>query len=124
MPVLKLGKDDGDVGAALLFTPTVGPVVVTTVDNEFVADSANSGGLESPGGPGGNFGNGLPDLVRLGTVAIDGVEGSLGGGWDCRIFSLCALLSLLDFDPSLLRKPSMRLRALTGVECGSQPDLS
>ena len=124
MPVLRLGKDDGGVGAALLFTPTVVAVVVKIVDDELVVveDSANSGGLESPSGPGRNFGDGLPDLMGLRTVGIDDVGGNLGRGWDCWIFSLCAFLSFLDFDLSLLRKPSMLLRALTGVECGSQPD--
>ena len=125
MPVLRLGKDDEGVETALLFMPTGVAVVVTTVDNELVVveGSTNSGGLESPSGPGG-FGNGLPDLMRLRAVAIDGVGDNLGRGGDFWIFSLCAFLSFLDFDLGLLRKPSMLLRALTGVECGLQPDLS
>ena len=123
MPVLRLGKDDG---GASLFTPTVVAVAVTTVDNELVAveESANSGGLESPSGTGGNLGNGLLALIGLGTVAIDGVGGDLGRGGDCWIFSLCAFLCFLNLDLSPLRKPSILLRVLTGVERGSQPDLS
>lgn len=117
MPVLRLGEDNGGVGVALSFTPTVVAVVVTTADNELIVveGSANSGGLESPSGPGGNLGNGLLDLMGLGTVAIDGVGGNLGMGWDCWIFSLRAFLSFVDFDLSLLRKPSMLPGALTGV---------
>ena len=132
MPVLRLGNDDGNVGAALLLTPTVVAVVVTTVGNELVVveDSVNSGGLESSSCPGGELGNGLPDLMGLGTVSIDGVGDNLGRESDCWILSLCAFLSLRAFLPflyldlSLLRKPSMLLRALTGVKCGSQPGLS
>ena len=125
MRVLRLGTDDGGVGEALLFTPTIVAVVVATVENELVVveDSANSGGFGSSGGPGDIFGNGLPGLMGLGTVGIDGVGGNLGRGWDCWIFS-CAFLAFLDFGLSLLRKPSMLLRTLTGVECVSQPDLS
>ena len=107
------------MGAASFVRPMVVGMVMVIVEDGLVMvdDSVGSGGLESPSGVECGSDNGRSGgLMLLGVVAMDGAEGDSGRG------ASCAFLRFLNLDLSLLRMAFMLPKALSGVECGSQPD--